>query len=153
MWACVAALAHRVRNNNSPKAFYCYISVGTGIVGAGEVELPARSSAGIWSAVGYLQANQAAETSLSNICDQWAQSSNRILQSRLQQLPACPPLQRQVVLDARFRLETSQSTVTTLVSHYEEGSRRFYTPMASTCYVLIVMEGRFVDNYYTTHKH
>ncbi len=134
------------QNQICPVAFSVTAVVGTKvtIAGAGKVTLPAES-AGIWSAVGYFQADKATAASLSNICSQWGQpsSENKILTSKLRQLPACPPRQRQAALDARFREETSQSIFSSLITRYEEGSRRFYTPMARICYVLIVMEERF----------
>lgn len=106
----------------------------------------------IWTAVAYLQADSADEASLSQICQEWAappppdDTRNRIPESRLNQLPSCPPTQQQAQVDNRFRREVMSSVLSALDTRYEKDAIKFYTPNAEVCYLLIVMgDSRFVD--------
>ena len=99
----------------------------------------------IWTALAYLQADDADEASLSQICQDWAAPSddmnrNKIPNSRLDQLPSCPPLRQQARADNRFTREDLGSIMSTHNTGYERNAMKFYTPDAEICYVLIVME-------------
>ena len=105
----------------------------------------------IWTALAYLQADNADEASLSQICQEWAappppddMNRNRIPNSRLNQLPSCPPTQLQARFDNRFRREDMSSIMSAHNTGYERDAMKFYTPGAEVCYVLIVMgDSRF----------
>ena len=66
----------------------------------------------IWSAVGYLQSDDATAGMLGELCDNWftpqppaMRSTNEIPESILNDLLACPPTQAQATADRRFRME------------------------------------------------
>ena len=92
---------------------------------------------GIWSAMGYLQPD-AADPNM--ICKTWNGTDEyRISQSRLDDLPTCPPTLAQAVADSRFRRQTFESTIGDVVSGYSEAAMKFFHPLASVCYLQIVM--------------
>ena len=94
---------------------------------------------GIWSAVGYLQPDNA--TNPNTICDDWfmPEPDNSISQSMLDNLPTCPPTLAQAVADSRFMRQMFESTTGDVVSGYADAAMKFFHPLASVCYLQIVM--------------
>ena len=105
----------------------------------------------IWSAVGYLQSDDASADMLGELCDNWftpqppaMTSTNEIPDSILNDLLECPPTQAQATADSRFRMETMQSALSDHSSGYPQAAMKFYHPAASVCFLEIIMEGRLV---------
>ena len=105
----------------------------------------------IWSAVGYLQSDDATADMLGELCDDWftpqppaTTSTNEIPDSILNDLLECPPTQAQATADSRFRMETMQSALSDHSSRYPQAAMNFYYPAASVCFLEIIMEGRLV---------
>ena len=105
----------------------------------------------IWSAVGYLQSDDATADMLGELCDDWftplppaMTSTNEIPDSILNDLLECPPTQAQATADSRFRMETMQSALSDHSSGYPQAAMKFYYPAASVCFLEIIMEGRLV---------
>lgn len=94
---------------------------------------------GIWSAVGYLQPDDA--TDPNTVCNDWftPQPDYSISQSLLEQLPTCPPTLDQAVADNRFRRQMFQSITGNVASGYAEAAMKFFHPLASVCYLLTTM--------------
>ena len=105
----------------------------------------------IWSAVGYLQSDDATASMLGELCDNWftplppvMTSANEIPDSILNDLLECPSTQAQATADSRFRMETMQSALSDHNSGYRQAATKFYYPAASVCFLEIIMEGRLV---------
>ena len=105
----------------------------------------------IWSAVGYLQSDDATANMLVELCNDWfmpqppaMRSPNEIPDSILNDLLECPPTQAQATADSRFRVETMQSALSDHSSGYPQAAMKFYYPAASVCFVEIIMEGRYI---------
>ena len=117
------------------------------IAWARRVTLPSfRVDAGIWSGVAYLQSDSATETSLSMVCDRWANTPvNQIPTSLIDRLPSCPLILTLAASDNQFRREQLDSRFTNMVTGYAEGAAKFYHPGVdgAICYQQIVWDERF----------
>ena len=105
----------------------------------------------IWSAVGYLQSDDATADMLGELCDNWStplppamRSTNEIPDSILNDLLACPPTQAETTADSRFRMETMRSALSDHNSGYPQAATKFYYPAASVRFLEIIMERRLV---------
>ena len=137
-----------------PVAFYVSAVVGTSVRVFGEDEVALLSGTrtpgtGIWSSIAYLQAAGVNETDLNLVCLGWANPPppgdsmrNTIVHSKLTDLPACPPLLSQAVVDTRYRREVLDSGFTGHVTGYAEAANRFYSPKAAVCYLEVAVEIR-----------
>ena len=136
-----------LNQNNSicPVAFKVSAVEGTMVKVTGTDQVVALPSGertpetGIWSAMGYLQPDNATDPNM--FCNEWFQPEpdNRISQSLLDALPTCPPTLAQAIVDSRFRRQTFESTIGDVVSGYAEAAMKFFHPNASVCYLQIVM--------------
>ena len=133
------------QNSICPVAFKVSAVEGTMVKVTGTdqvVALPSGSrtpETGIWSAVGYLQRDNT--TDLNMLCNEWfmPEPDYSISQSLLDDLPTCPPTLVQAVADSRFRRQTFESTIGDVVSGYAEAAMKFFHPLASVCYLQIIM--------------